>query len=73
MNKTIDDFARSQILDGLRKLSEDRQKKFKQMYLFDNMDASIDDVVQNIPADKLDWAWTQIERTIEKFSKEGRL
>lgn len=39
---------------------------FKHMYSHDNLDRPLDEIVDNISPDKLEWALTQIEQTIEK-------
>ena len=66
MNQQIQDFARQELKTGLAKLPESNQLLFKRMYSHANLDASIDDAVDNMPEDKLDWAMQQVERTLEK-------
>jgi len=66
MNNQIQDFARQTLKDGLAKLPEGWQRKFKQMYSYDNLEASINDVVDSMPEDKLDWAMQQVERSLAK-------
>jgi len=65
MNKDLEEFARSRILVGLNKLPESNQMLFKRMYSHNNLDASIEDVVANMEAEKLDWAMQQVSRTLE--------
>lgn len=66
MNDRLSSFAREQIKKGLLQCSEDEIKNFKRMYSSENLNSSIDEVVDNMPTDKLDWAMQQVERTISK-------
>lgn len=74
MNKTILDFARTQILHGLNKLPEKNTEFFKLMYgrnkgrrsVEDAKLMRIEDVLLEIPEEKLDWALTQVENTLAK-------
>jgi len=63
MNEQLEDFARSTIIKGLKKLPERNQKLFKQMYSHKYLDLPIEDVVKRMPAEKLDWAMQQVSRT----------
>lgn len=69
MNGSLQEFARNEIKSGLAKLSESNQVFFKRMYSHNNPDADINDVVDGMPEEKLDWAMQQIQRTLEKQSK----
>jgi len=40
------------------------------MYSHDNQDLSIEDVVDNMKEDKLDWAMRQVERTLLNKQEE---
>lgn len=66
MNETLKNFAREELKKGLSKLPESWQLRFKQMYSPKNLNADINDVVDNMPEDKLDWAMQQVERSLEK-------
>ena len=66
MNDAIQDFARTQLKEMLAKCTEGQQRLFKQMYSFKDMALGIDDVVDNMPEDKLDWAMQQCQRTLAK-------
>ena len=66
MNKQLQEFARNSILEGLSKLPESNQRFFIQLYSHNNLKASIEDVVANMPADKLDWAMQQVENSLNK-------
>ena len=66
MNETLKNFGREELKKGLSKLPESWQLRFKQMYSHKNLNADINDVVDNMPEDKLDWAMQQVERSLEK-------
>lgn len=63
MNKTLAAFARREIKDGLKKLPECWQHNFKLMYA-KRKDLPIDQVVDNMDDEKLDWALTQVENSL---------
>ena len=74
MNSTLEIFAREKIKEGLGWLPVEWQRKFKLMYVprnisIDTMD--INDVVDKMPADKLDWALTQVENSIKKMVSQA--
>jgi hypothetical protein len=66
MNNQLQSFAREELKSGLAQLPEGCQHRFKQMYSHGNLDANINDVVDNMPEDKLDWAMQQVEKSLEK-------
>lgn len=39
---------------------------FKRMYSYKNLKADINDVVDALPEDKLNWAMQQVQRTLDK-------
>lgn len=41
---------------------------FRLMYSHDNLDKPINEVVDSIPENKLDWAMQQVENTLVKFN-----
>ena len=65
-NDTIKQFAKTQLKELLSKCTEGQQLMFKRMYCHENLESSIEDAVDQMPDGKIDWAMTQIERTIEK-------
>ncbi len=79
MNHILQKFARQYLKDNLNKLPGDWQKKFKLMYARNNGKRSVEDsllidineVVDKIPEDKLDWAMIQIENSLKKFWEKG--
>ena len=70
MNKTISEFVRRQIIEGLHKLPESNFIFFKQMYCHKNMEFSISEAVLSIPDKKLDWVLSQVERTLLKNKED---
>jgi len=71
MNNQMQDFARSTLKDGLPKLPEDWQMMFKRMYSPDDLNANIEDVVDMVPEDKLDWAMQQVQRSLDKQAQQA--
>lgn len=66
MNTKIQDFARSILKGGLSKCTEAEQLIFKRMYSHENLDRDINDVVDNMEEEKLDWAMQQVDRSLAK-------
>lgn len=67
-NKTIIEFTKNKLKDLLKECTDSQQLMFKRMYSNNNIDISINEVVDNMESEKLDWALTQVERTIQKNS-----
>lgn len=66
MNNQIQEFARNTIKDGLAKCTDGQQRLFKCMYANGNLGLSINDIVDQMQEDKLDWAMQQVENTLKK-------
>lgn len=66
MNIELELYARESLKESLKKCNEAQIKLFKRMYSYDNLGRSIEDVVDNIPSEKLDWAMQQVSRTLNK-------
>lgn len=74
MNTQLQNFARATLKDWLAKLPESNHDVFKLMYARNGGKRSVEDakampineVVDEMPADKLDWAMQQVERTLKK-------
>ena len=62
MNKELEEFAREKIKEGLHSCTEGQIDLFKRMYQSDE-ELSLDEVVNKMHSDKLDWAMQQIQRT----------
>jgi hypothetical protein len=67
MNKTLEQFARNQLKEGMAKLPEGHQHTFKLMYANGDLSMDINTVIDKMPAEKLDWAMEQVERSIKKI------
>lgn len=65
-NETIKKFAKELLKDLLDECTEAQQLIFKRMYCDKNLEYSINDAVDQMDDDKIDWALTQVERTVEK-------
>jgi hypothetical protein len=66
MNIQLQNFARETIKSRLMQLGKAQQILFKRMYANGNLNMEINDVVDKMPEEKLDWAMQQIERTLRK-------
>ena len=66
MNTQLQDFARQQLKDGLAQCDYKQQLIFRMMYAHKALGVDIDTVVDRMPAEKLDWAMQQVERTLNK-------
>ena len=70
MDPRVEKYARMILLQDLLECTNDQQMIFKKMYSPDNLKATIVDVVDNLPEEKIDWAMKQVLRTIEKKKKK---
>lgn len=74
MNIELEYFARSSLKRSMASLSSEQQRVFKLMYARDNGRRSIedavamhiDDVVDGIPSNQLDWAMQQVSNTVRQ-------
>jgi hypothetical protein len=71
-NKTLIEFAQNQILSGLQQLPNEWIHRFKQMYSHRNLEKSIEKIVRDMPNEKLDWALSQVERSVEKLKSQTK-
>ena len=65
-NERIIDFSRAEIIKGLNKCTVDQISIFKRTYSSNDLLKPINEIVNNMPVDKLDWALSQIDNTVEK-------
>lgn len=65
-NETLKNAAKEILKELLNKCPEEQQLMFKKMYCHKNLELSINDAVDQMAEDRIDWAITQTERTIEK-------
>lgn len=66
MNQTLKKSAVQILKDLLAQCTEPQKTMFKRMYSHTNMDANINEAVDNMQENKIDWAISQVERTVEK-------
>lgn len=79
MNEQLQQYARQSLKDGLEQLPEAWQRRFKLIYARDGGRRSVEDaeampindVVDTMPDDKLDWAMQQVQNSIDKLAKAG--
>lgn len=65
MNELLEKFARDTLKGNLAKCTDSQQLMFKRMYSHKNLDLPIDEVVDNMPMERLDRAMKQVQRTLE--------
>ena len=70
MNNQLEDYTRQKIKEGLLKLPKDCQKFFKRMYSSQNLELPVNEVVDNMPGEKLGWALTQVKNTLNRKGLE---
>ena len=70
MNDQLVKFAKSMIKLGLKECSSDQHLIFKRMYSHLDLTKDINEVVDSIPDEKLDWAMQQIQRTLKLNEKK---
>ena len=68
MNKELSKYAREEIKKGLVLLPDTWQTLFKRMY-GQGKGQDINEVIDTMPEDKLDWAMTQIKNSIKKIEE----
>ena len=72
MNETLKTTAKQMLKNLLSQCTEPQQMIFKRMYSHDNLELQINEVVDKLPDDKIDWAITQCEQTVEKNSNPAK-
>ncbi len=70
MNRTLAAHARQQLKEGLAKLTPDNHRIFKLMYAHETPEMPIDQVVDRMADDTLDWAMQQVERSVAKLESQ---
>jgi hypothetical protein len=65
-NETLKNAAKQILKDLLAQCTEGQQLMFKRMYCHKDLEKPINDAVDQMADDKIDWAITQTERTVEK-------
>jgi hypothetical protein len=66
MNEQLQAHARDTLKEGLAQCSNREQLLFKRMYAHNNLDMPINEIIDNMEVEKLDWAMDQVRRTLDK-------
>jgi 3-methyladenine DNA glycosylase AlkC len=69
-NETIKNVAKEMLKELLSECTDGQQLIFKRMYCDKNLELPINEAVDQMEDDKIDWAITQAERTVKKNRKE---
>lgn len=69
MNKTFKKLCTQALKTSLKELPDNQFAVFKKMYSPRNQDLTVDECVDQMPDDRLDWAMTQVENSIAKNAK----
>jgi len=68
MNVELQKHARDTLKKDLNLLPENWQLIFKRMYSPNNLGRSIEEAIDSMPEDKLDWAMTQVKNSLTKLN-----
>ncbi len=71
MNEALQNFARTRLKEGLAQCTEKQQHVFRRMYSPNDLERSMEDVVDRMPEDRLDWAMQQVEHTLAGLENSG--
>ena len=66
MNEKLAIYARKTLKDDLRQCSKEQQTFFNRMYSYNGLDSPINEVIDNMPEEKLDHALRQVHTTLER-------
>ena len=66
MNENLKNLAKEMLKKLLAECTDDQHLLFKRMYCHKNLELPINEAVDQMADDKIDWAITQVERTVEK-------
>jgi hypothetical protein len=67
MNKYLEQDACCFLKEKLAKLDENNHCTFRLMYSPKKLDRPINDVIDSIPNDRLDWAMIQVQNSVNKI------
>jgi len=71
MNETLKLLSKNILKDLLSQCTEPQQMMFKRMYSHTDLDKDIKKCVDDMDESKIDWAITQLERTVEKNNSQA--
>jgi len=66
MHKDIENYTRECLKEMLRACTDDQVMMFKRMYHHKDLSVGIDEAVDAIPCDNLNWAYTQVRNTVKE-------
>ncbi len=66
IEEKLEILTRAELKEGLSRLTDKNHILFKRMYSHENLDLPINTIVDNMNANKLDWAIQQVHRTLVK-------
>ncbi len=69
MNATFKKLCTEALKTALKKLPENQFTIFKKMYSPRNLNLTVEECVDQMPDDRLDWAMTQVENSLTKNAK----
>lgn len=73
-NETIKHVVKDMLKALLAECTEGQQLMFKRMYSPHNLNIHINDAVEQMDDDRIDWAFSQVERTLAKnFRAKNRI
>jgi hypothetical protein len=66
MNIELEEYARAYLKNNLTKCTDRQFIIFKKMHAEKHPERSIEETVDKLPSDRLDWAMQQVARTLNK-------
>jgi len=72
-NKTLIAAAKKILKELLPQCTPEEQLMFKRMYCHTNLQASPEEAIEQMNPEKMDWAITQVEQTLEKHKNNKTL
>ncbi len=69
MNKELQDYARSVIVENLLRCTQNQRHVFKKMYSHNDLSKSIEEIVETMDESNLDRVMQQVSRTLMKNIK----
>jgi len=66
VNDLIESYCRNFLKENIVKLTDPQIMLFKRMYSHKNLEGKIDEVIDNMPIEKLDWAMEQVQKSVNK-------
>lgn len=70
MNKYLEEKGRAYLKEALAECTQGQQLMFKRMYAKGDLSLEINEVVDKMDVNKIDWAMQQVDRTLNKFKQK---